>query len=156
MKLICLVAALMCANPNTEQQTPNTEFELPDTQGKTVRLSDLRGKPVILNFWAFWCDTWKDEMPHLRELAPMQKERGFQLIAISVDGTRVEQFKKPEPKGVPFQVLLDNGKKVSESYQIRHVPTIIILDKDGKERYRHIGFPGNHVILRELRKLNQT
>jgi peroxiredoxin len=93
-------------------------------------------------------------MPHLRELAGQQRDLGFNLIAISVDGTRLDQFKKHEPKGVPFTVLLDNGKKVSESYGIRHVPTVINLDAEGNERFRHVGFPGNHVILRDLRKVS--
>jgi peroxiredoxin len=95
-------------------------------------------------------------MPHLRKLAVDAEERGFSIIAISVDGTRLDEFKRREPNGVPFPVLLDCGKLVSERFGIGHVPTIVILDSEGKERFRHTGYPGNHVVLRELRKIESS
>ncbi|MCW3060341.1 MAG: Thiol-disulfide isomerase and thioredoxin [Capsulimonas sp.] len=129
-------------------------FTLADTQGKRVSLSDYQGKVVVLNFWAFWCDTWKAEMPSLRELAPRQDELGFRLVAVSVDSARLPEFQNRTDGGkVPFPVLLDNQKQVSTQYNIAHVPTVVIIDRAGKVRYTARAYPGNHVILAELRKI---
>jgi peroxiredoxin len=129
-------------------------FALPDIHGRQVRLGDYRGQIVVLNFWAFWCDTWKAEMPHLQELIPRQEELGFRLIAISVDGTRLPEFEKRTAGGkIPFPVLMDIGGQVCARYKVAHVPTIVIIDGAGRVRYTASGYPGNHVVLREVRKL---
>jgi peroxiredoxin len=132
-------------------------FVLPDIGGRQVRLEEFRGQVVVLNFWAFWCDTWKEEMPHLRELIGQQEEMGFRLVAVSVDGTRLPEFRKRTSGGkVPFPVLLDVGGQVRTRYQVARVPTVVIIDQAGQVRYTATGYPGNHVVLRELRKLGST
>ena len=128
-------------------------FVLPDVEGKQVRLEDYRGKPVVLNFWAFWCDTWKAELPHLKELAKRQDEIGFHLLSISVDGTRLQEFLSVTGGKTPFPVLLDVGGKVSADYHIGHVPTVVILDGAGKVRYVKVGYPGNEALLHQVRAL---
>ncbi|HZT41989.1 MAG TPA: TlpA disulfide reductase family protein [Chthonomonadaceae bacterium] len=131
------------------------EFTLPDIKGHPVRLQDFKGKPVVLNFWAFWCDTWKDEMPHLKALAARQDELGFRLVAISVDGKRLQEFLNRTKGEVPFPVLLDAGGGVSARYTISHVPTVVIVDAGGRVRSVKVGYPGNHVILAVLRPLKR-
>jgi peroxiredoxin len=128
-------------------------FALPDISGKMVDLSTLKGKIIVLNFWAFWCDTWKAEMPSLRELASKQDELGFKIVAISVDGTRLQEFLSHTHGDVPFAVLLDSDKKISTAYNIKHVPTVVILDKNGNVRYVARAYPGNQAVLTEIRKL---
>ena len=107
----------------------------------------------MLNFWAFWCDTWKAEMPSLKELSGRQDEIGFRLVAVSVDGTRRAEFDKQTGGDVPFPVLLDAGGQVSARYRVHHVPTVVIIDSDGVIRFTAYGYPGNEVILHELRKI---
>ena len=129
-------------------------FALPDIHGKLVSLDDYRGQVVVLNFWAFWCDTWKAEMPHLQELIGRQDELGFRLVALSVDGTRLGEFQNRTGGGqVPFPVLMDIGGQVRTRYGVAHVPTVVIIDRAGRVRYTAYGYPGNYVVLRELRKL---
>jgi len=129
-------------------------FSLPDINGRQVSLESYRGKVVVLNFWAFWCDTWKAEMPHLRELMDRQDELGFCLVAISVDGTRLGEFQRRTGGGrAPFPVLMDVGGQVRTRYGVAHVPTVVIIDRAGRVRYAAYGYPGNYVLLRELRKL---
>ena len=132
------------------------DFTLPDIKGRPIRLQDFKGKLVVLNFWAFWCDTWKDEMPHLKALAARQDELGFRLIAISVDGKRLQEFLKRTKGDVPFPVLLDAGGGVSARYAISHVPTVVIVDAGGRIRSVKIGYPGNQVILAALRTLKSN
>ncbi len=128
-------------------------FALPDLSGRPLALDSLRGRPVVLNFWAFWCDTWKAELPSLRALAEQQDEMGFRLVAVSVDGTRLAEFQRLTGGQVPFPVLLDAGGAVSRRYAVRHVPTVVILDGAGRVRFVASGYPGNAVVLRELRKI---
>ena len=128
-------------------------FVLPDVQGKPFRLEDHKGQTLVLNFWAFWCDTWKAELPSLTELSDRQEELGFRLVAVSVDGTRLSEFARRTTSTVPFPVLLDGGGRVSARYRVHHVPTVVILGPDGVVRFTANGYPGNSVVLRELRKI---
>jgi len=151
---------LLCVGP-VQAKDPNgpaigsaaPAFVLPDMAGQPVSLGEYRGKTVVLNFWAFWCDTWKAEMPSLKELAAEQDEMDFQIIAVSVDGTRRTEFDHRTGGVVPFPVLLDGGGRASRRYDIHHVPTVVIVDPDGVVRFTACGYPGNQVILRELRKI---
>lgn len=129
------------------------DWNLLDVNGKQFRLSDYRGKTVVLNFWAFWCDTWKAETPSLNELAGRQQDMGFTLLAASVDGTRLSEFQRRT--AVPFPVLMDVGGQVTARYRVRHVPTVVIIGPDGVVRFTADGYPGNFVILRELRKIER-
>ena len=70
-----------------------------------------------------------------------------------VDGTRLREFVNRSPGDIPFPVLLDIGGSVTAAYQIGHVPTVLLLDGEGKVRYSSIAWPGNQVILNHLRKL---
>ena len=128
-------------------------FTLPDVKGKTFDLQAHRGEIVVLNFWAFWCDTWKAELPHLKVLAARQEEMGFRLVAVSVDGTRLREFMNITNGNLPFPVLLDGGANVSQRFRIAHVPTVIILDGAGKIRYRTFGYPRNDVVLHEITRI---
>ncbi len=155
---LCILS-LMCAGGRTEVEgglkagDDAPQFALPDIKGKQVSLEEYRGKPVVLNFWAFWCDTWKAELPYLKELAPRRNEIGFRMLAISVDGTRLQEFQRVTEGKTPFPVLLDVGGKVSAQYHIAHVPTVVILDGVGKVRYVKVGYPGNEAVLHQLRRL---
>ncbi len=137
--------------------TAAPDWNLLDVNGKQFRLADYRGKTVVLNFWAFWCDTWKAETPSLKELAGRQQDMGFTLLAASVDGTRLSEFQRRTAGraagAVPFPVLMDVGGQVSARYRVRHVPTVVIIGPDGVVRFTADGYPGNFVILRELRKI---
>ena len=144
---------------NTVQQsslavgTTAPPFALPDLAGRRLRLEDFRGKPVLLNFWAFWCDTWREEMPDLTELATRQDELGFRIAAISVDGTRLPEFDRSDSQRAPFPVLLDIGGLATDAYAVHNVPTVVLLDSDGVVRYRCIAWPGKQTVLNQLRKL---
>ena len=128
-----------------------TDFSLPDLSGNNIRLDATRGKTVLLNFWAFWCDTWKAEMPELRELAGRRDDLGFQIICVSVDGSRLPEFQ--HEKTAPFPVLLDLNSRVTEQYSVDHVPTVLLIDPAGIVRFRCVAWPGNQVILNHLRAL---
>jgi peroxiredoxin len=126
---------------------------LPEVNGKLFDLSDYKGKTVVLNFWAFWCDTWKAELPHLRELDSRKGDLDFTLVTISVDSTRIAEFSQITNEKLPFPVLLDSGGKVSDAYKVHTVPTVVVIDPDGHVRYTATGYPGNQPVLTVLRRI---
>ncbi len=157
--MICVALIFVVANGRAGEQPravlpPSApDFTLPDLHGQAFRLKEMPGQMIVLNFWAFWCDTWKDELPHLTELVKEQSDRDFRLVAVSVDGTRLQEFMDKTKGAVSFPVLLDAGGKVSESYKVFHVPTVVILDSAHRIRYVKTGYPGNEAIRTVLRKL---
>jgi cytochrome c biogenesis protein CcmG/thiol:disulfide interchange protein DsbE len=132
--------------------TPAPLLALPDLTGKIVHLEEYRGQVVVLNFFAFWCDTWKDEWPHLLKLAKLQKPEKFAIVCASVDGARQQQFRQLTGGNAPFPVLMDSRGYASKAFNITHVPTVMVLDKNGVVRYAHSGYPGDNAVLAAVRK----
>jgi peroxiredoxin len=134
------VAGVACnKDPGPQVGQPVPDFSLPDLEGRTHRLSDLKGKVVVLNFWATWCPPCIDEMPSLDRLSEALESKGVEVVAVSVDerfsdiGEFVEKFQ------VTFTVLHDEGKKVSRTYQTFKYPETFILDRDGRLRSKVVG-----------------
>ncbi len=112
-----------------EQMAP--DFELLDLNGKNYRLSDLRGKYVLINFWATWCAPCRVEIPLLKSLYADMPEGRFELLGVaSEDATTVRQFIQNTPMNYP--VLLDDKGIVANRYAVQVYPSIVIVDPDGK------------------------
>jgi cytochrome c biogenesis protein CcmG/thiol:disulfide interchange protein DsbE len=107
------------------------DFVLPDLEGVKIRLSDLRGKPVVLNFWATSCRYCVEEMPLLQEVYDAGVGEGLVLLAINSGetGARVEKFM--QDNGYSFPVLLDRYQDVVPFYKIRGLPTTFFIDAEG-------------------------
>ncbi|MEW6283250.1 MAG: CAP domain-containing protein, partial [Candidatus Eremiobacterota bacterium] len=116
-----------------------------------------RGKPVLVSFFAFWCDTWKDEVRRLKELRAGNPGLDFQVVFLSVDA-RDRSLTVPlmQREGVFFPVLVDSRSEVSRSWGITTVPTLLVLDGQGVIRHVHQGYPGNHLLSRELASCRST
>jgi peroxiredoxin len=156
--LLAILAALAPEAKGAERNGPPVgqaapAFSLPDTHGEQHALSEFGGRITVLNFWAFWCDTWKAELPSLRELANRQDELGFRLAAVSVDGSRYPEFQRLTHDSFPFPMMMDVGGKVSRQYAIGHVPTVVVIDPAGVVRYTHYGYPGNDAVLSVVRRI---
>ena len=118
------------------EQAP--EISGKDMNGKTVTLSSLRGKVVIVDFMASWCGPCKESLPSLDKLAKTHKD--LVVIGVSVD-EKPENLKTFLKKvHVSFSVVHDNGRVVASSYEPPKMPTSFIVDKKGKIRYVHGGF----------------
>jgi peroxiredoxin len=107
------------------------DFTLPTPDGATFRLSEQRGKVVLVNFWATWCPPCLEEMPAMERLWRRHKDAGFVLVAVSLD---------TDPKKVPpfvsarkfsFPIALDPKMGVAEKYGVRALPSSFVLDRDG-------------------------
>ena len=107
------------------------DFTLEDLQGKKVKLSELKGKKVYLNFWATWCPTCKEEMPHIEKLYQETKDTDLVILTIDVgeDKKTVQDF--IAKNNYNFTVLLDVKGEVSQLYQVSGIPTSLFIDTNG-------------------------
>lgn len=106
-------------------------FALKDLNGNEVRLNDLRGKIVLLSFWATWCPPCREEMPSMEKLYRKFKDKDFTMLAINLreDGRKVKAFK--EKIGLSFPIPLDSNGAVGSDYGIASIPTTYLVDREG-------------------------
>jgi peroxiredoxin len=135
-----LLFSLSCnKNPGPQVGVAAPDFALPDLEGRVHRLSELRGRVVVLNFWATWCPPCIDEMPSLERLHQALGERGVAVIAVSVDERFSDVPAFVEKFRLTFPILYDEGKKVSRKYQSFKYPETYILDRDGRLKSKVVG-----------------
>jgi thiol-disulfide isomerase/thioredoxin len=118
---------------------PGPLFALRDANGREHRLEDYRGKVVLLNFWATWCEPCRNEMPSLDRLGKALAGQPFAILAIDLgeSDAAVKRFLEQVPVGFP--VLLDRDMAVAKGWSVRLLPVTIVLDAEGYPRYRAIG-----------------
>lgn len=114
------------------------DFELQNIQGETVRLSDYRGTPVLVNFWATWCAPCKLEMPNFQKYYENYPGQ-FEILAIEYGESQdtVERFVKD--MRLTFQILSDPDARVHALYRFLGYPTSYIIDAKGVLRFQHVG-----------------
>ena len=112
---------------------------LRDLQGKEHKLADYRGKVVVLNFWATWCDPCREEMPSMQRLQDKLAGKPFAILAIDYGegAPRVNDFLKKVP--VRFTVLLDRDTSAATAWKVKVLPTTLVLDPQQRIRYSVVG-----------------
>ena len=135
---------------------PAAEFNVPTPDGSTLALGALRGKVVLLNFWATWCEPCLEEMPAMERLARAYRERGLAVLAVSVDregASVVRPFLKRH--ALSFLAGLDPQQAVARLYRIWALPSSIILSRKGIPLFsvqgaREWASPAGHALFEEL------
>ncbi len=132
--VVAAVFGLALARQNKAQPTsgPAPDFNLATFDGQSFKLSDLRGKVVLINFWASWCDPCKDEAPALQATWEAYKDRGdvvFVGIAYADNGPRSLDFMKKY--GITYLNGPDLGTRISAEYNIQGVPESFVIDRKG-------------------------
>jgi peroxiredoxin len=120
---------------------PASDFELRDMDEESIKLSDYRGKVVLLNFWATWCPPCIREMPSMERLHQQVDADDFKVIAINQmeDVDQVFAFTGQLEVDPTFEILFDTTSEVSRDYAVRGLPTTYLIDKKGNIRYRAVG-----------------
>jgi peroxiredoxin len=120
---------------------PAADFELQDMDEDKIKLSDYKGKVVLLNFWATWCPPCIREMPSMERLHQQVDAEGFKVIAVNQmeDSDQVFAFTGQLEVDPTFEILFDKTSSVSRDYAVRGLPTTYLIDKEGRIRYRAVG-----------------
>ncbi len=167
--LVIAAAALLsgCSSNQTAEAKPKTsaqhsddrkiapDFTLTDAAGKEVKLSDYRGKVVLLNFWATWCGPCTLEIPWFVEFEQEYKSKGFEVIGVSMDE---EGWKAIKPyiaeRKINYRILLGNDSVTQLYGGVDSLPTTFIIDRDGKFAFApHVGLAAKNEYLREIQDL---
>ena len=129
------------------------DFELPTLEGKNIKLSGLRGKAVLLNFWATYCGPCKIEMPWFVELQNQYGPQGFQIIGVAMDDASTEDIAKfAKELGVNYPILLGK-EEVGQSYGgVSVLPTTFFVDRDGKVIAREFGLQSRSVFVDHIKQ----
>lgn len=143
--------------PRITKATAAPDFTLESLDGKSMRLSDLRGKAVLLNFWATWCSPCKIEMPWFVELQNEYGPQGLQIVGVAMDESSKEDIAKfAKEMGVNYPVLM--GKEaVGEAYGgVPALPESFFIGRDGKIVDKIIGLRGKADIEESIKKALNT
>lgn len=126
------------------------DFSLPDLAGNQVRLSSYRGKVVLLDFWATWCDPCRDEIPRFVELQNQYNGQGLQIIGVSMDDSPepVRDFRQKFQ--ITYPVLMGNAKTGDLYGGILGLPILFLLDREGRICSKHIGATDLAALEREI------
>ncbi|MGB5944971.1 redoxin domain-containing protein [Paenisporosarcina sp.] len=118
------------------------DFTLTTLDGKKVQLSDLKGKKIIVNFWATWCPPCKAEMPHMQNYyEDFAKDENVEILAVNLtNGDKVESVQNfVEDYGLTFPIPMDVEGKVGETYQAITIPTSYMIDTKGRIQNKIVG-----------------
>jgi peroxiredoxin len=158
MKKLIIAAALLTAGAafagvQKGQRAP--EFSLPSLKGTTVTLGSMKGKVVLVDFWAQWCEPCKKELPQLDRLAKEYAAKGVVIVAVNIDKQRDNAERMVKQLGVSLPVLLDPAGSVAGSYDLPKMPTSFVIDKKGIVRFVNEGFDGPKDVDRFKQELDE-
>lgn len=139
--IIACTFALGVANANAKDVSgPAIDFTLESNKQKNIRLSDLKGQVVMLNFWASWCKPCRQEMPLLDDIYKKHKDSGFTLLGVNVEEDSKMADKTLKKIPVSFPILYDKTNTVTEQYKVSAMPSSVLIDCDGNVKYVHKGY----------------
>jgi len=137
--------------PTAQQHSIAPDFSLPQLNGQFLQLSAYRGKVVLLDFWATWCTPCREEIPHLVELQNKYRDRGLEIIGVSMDDSPdpVREFYQRFQMNYP--VVMGNAD-IGERYGgVLGLPIAFIIDRDGRIYAKHIGATEASVLEQDVR-----
>jgi thiol-disulfide isomerase/thioredoxin len=146
--IVAAMGIFMFARPKAEDmktaafddQKPAADFSLPDINGKTVKLSDFKGKTVVLNFWATWCGPCKKEIPDFIELQNQYGKDGVQFIGVAIDQEGLPVVKPyAEINKMNYPVLIGNDEVFAKFGGSNAIPVTMLIDKKGAIRNTYVG-----------------
>lgn len=122
---------------------PAPDFTLKSNSGKNIKLKELRGEVILLNFWASWCGPCRQEMPYLEDLQKKYSPLGFTVLGVNVDEDIDNGKGLLKEIPVTFPVVFDSNSKISELYKVSGMPNTVLIDRNGIARHLHLGYkPG--------------
>jgi len=142
--------------PNKDRKLA-PDFALKDANGHTVKLSDYRGKVVLLDFWATWCGPCKIEIPWFQEFERQNKDRGFAVIGVAMDDEGWDVVKPfAQERGINYRLVMGNDSVAQQFGGVDALPTTFLIDREGRIASVHIGLSGKRDFEDGIQELLQT
>lgn len=132
---------------------PAPDFTLTDTQGGSITLSSYLGKPILVNFWATWCEPCRIEMPAIEAAYQKHKSQGLTVLAVDSDESLQEVVDFGNSLNLTFTLLLDPGNSVNDLYRIRAYPSSFFIGTDGAVVAMQIGTMNEAQLAENLTKI---
>jgi len=155
IQLVSLVIVLCSAGKvaATETKSLAIDFTLKAASGENIRLEEMRGDVILINFWASWCGPCRQEMPYLDDLQKDFSNLGFTVLGINVEQDSGSAKAFIDELKVSFPVLFDNKQLVSQLYKVDSMPMTVMIDRNGFSRLVHRGYvEGDEVAYRTIIK----
>ena len=140
------------ARSGTKELPDAPDWTLKDVNGKTVRLSEFRGKVVVLNFWASWCSPCLREIPGFIELQRKYQDRGLMIVGISMDDPELARTTTQRLK-ITYPVVFGSPVVAAAYGQVAVIPSTFVINKEGKIAVLHEGFTENAALEAEIKPL---
>jgi peroxiredoxin len=140
--------------PSKTGGNPAPAFTLQDLNGKTVSLADFKGKVVILDFWATWCPPCIKEIPDFIELYERYKDKGFEMLGISLDQAGISVVQSFAQKNkINYPIMMTDGQVHNAYGGITSIPTTFVIDPAGNIRKKYVGYVEKAVFEADIKKL---
>ena len=138
---LALVLAATSPQPSRAGDVTAPAFTVHGLDGKTVKLSDYRGRPVVLDFWATWCGPCRSSMPHLSHLQDRYRDQGLVVLGLSMDDGSPQQVRRfAERLGVRFRLAVADERVLDLYGPIRSIPTTVFINRKGMVVRRVVGY----------------
>ncbi len=144
VSVVLMLSVIAPVSASSKLSGAAPDFTLKSRGGSNVRLAELRGQVVLVNFWASWCGPCREEMPKLEDLHNTYKDLGFSLLGINLDQTPELSKKLLKNIKVTFPVLYDPENKISEAYNVEAMPSTFLIDRNGNWRMLHKGYESGY------------
>ena len=146
MRLVAVIVLVVTGVVHADQtltpvpgNIPAPDFSLQDIDGNLHRLSEYRGRPVIINFWATWCPPCREEIPSMNRAWQVLREEGIAMLAINVGEDEDTIFVFTADYPADFPLLLDQSGDIIGQWPVKGLPTTYVIAPDGSIAYRAIG-----------------
>jgi peroxiredoxin len=151
LSIVAIALLAGCTDQGAQLDTMAADFSLQDMNGKTVRLSDYKGKVVLLEFWAAWCPPCRVSVPGLEKLHKSYKDKGLVLLAVSMDEGGWDEVRSfIAESGITYTVL-KGTEEVAIQYEVRSIPMMLVLNKEGKIAKRYLGMGSDEDLEKDIK-----
>jgi peroxiredoxin len=151
LSIVAIALLAGCTDHGAQSDTMASDFSLQDMSGKTIRLSDYKGKVVLLEFWATWCPPCRASVPGLQKLHNAYKDKGLVLLAVSMDeGGEDEVRSFIRESGITYTVL-KGTEDVAMKYEVRSIPMMLVLNKEGRIAKRYLGMGSDEDLEKDIK-----
>lgn len=152
--MVLLAAAAACTRTDKPAGTAVApDFVLPDLGGKDVRLTEFKGRVVVVEFWATWCPPCRESIPGMVKLYQAYRDKGLVVLGVSLDTSGVDAVRSfSEKNGINYPVLQGNDD-IAAKYMVRGIPTLVLVNKEGLIARQYLGGADEDVLEKDVRAL---